>query len=152
MKTSVVSVSGGLPGPQGPQGIQGIQGETGPQGIQGPQGPQGVQGVQGNPGIDGYTILSGIGVPGTGLGRNGDYYMDTVAKILYGPKAGGVWGNGVNIVQGPQGAPGPQGPEGPQGPQGEQGEPGVYRDVTISTAFPSGIPTNGALWFKIEEG
>jgi hypothetical protein len=43
----------------------------------------------------GSHLLTGAGAPGGGLGVDGDYYIDTAANSLYGPKAGGVWGAGV---------------------------------------------------------
>ncbi|KON46334.1 hypothetical protein AL013_13810, partial [Mariprofundus ferrooxydans] len=49
-------------------------------------GPQGGQGIQGNPGLDGKTMHSGTGAPGAGLGVDGDYYIDTAAWDIYGPK------------------------------------------------------------------
>jgi Domain of unknown function (DUF4082) len=47
----------------------------------------------------GTTILNGSGPPADALGVDGDYYLDTVAKILYGPKAAGSgFGPGVSMV------------------------------------------------------
>lgn len=45
-------------------------------------------GTQGPPGT---SVLSGIGAPSSGLGRNGDHYIDTSNGYFYGPKANGVW-------------------------------------------------------------
>lgn len=75
---------------------------VGPQGI---QGTQGIQGVQGNPGADGKTVLNGSGAPASGTGNNGDFYVDTTAKAIYGPKTSGTWGSPTSLV-------GPQGPSG----------------------------------------
>ena len=55
-------------------------------------------GADGGDGIDGNTILSGTGVPGGGLGSDGDYYQDTNTKMMYGPKAGGAWPAGFSLV------------------------------------------------------
>ena len=114
--TTIINASGqwvgsptGLVGPQGPQGIQGPVGATGPQG---PQGNQGIQGIQGVAGTDGKTVRSGSGVPSSGLGVNGDFYIDTIADAIYGPKASGSWGSATSLI-------------GPQGPQGPAGSPGV---------------------------
>ncbi len=65
-------------------------------GISGPVGPQG---------LAGKTVRNGAGVPAAGLGVDGDFYIDTAAAEIYGPKAGGDWGAGVSII-GPQGVPG----------------------------------------------
>jgi Collagen triple helix repeat (20 copies) len=95
------------------------------------------------------TILNGAGPPASSLGIDGDFYIDTAADALYGPKTGGVWPTtGVPLVgptgptgptglTGPIGATGPQGPRGPQGaqgPRGEQGPPGmpVCRNTAVT--------------------
>ena len=48
-------------------------------------GPQGPAGAAGN------TILNGAGAPPGGTGANGDFYLNTAANCLYGPKASGAW-------------------------------------------------------------
>lgn len=106
----------------GIQGPQGIQGETGPTG---PQGPQGIQGETGPTGADGKTVLSGTGAPASGLGVDGDFYIDTAASDIYGPKTSGVWGTGTSLI-GPQGIQGETGPQGPQGVPGEVTADGVF--------------------------
>jgi hypothetical protein len=68
----------------------------------GAQGPTGATGTNGTNGIDGKTILNGSGVPSSGLGVNGDFYIDTTASRIYGPKASGAWGGGVSLI-GPAG-------------------------------------------------
>lgn len=92
----------GPTGPQGPQGIQGPQGPDGPQGpqgIQGLQGPDGPQGPAGNDGNDGNTILSGAVDPGPGDGLDGDFWINTNTRVMFGPKAGGTWPTpGVSIA------------------------------------------------------
>ncbi|HEY2014988.1 MAG TPA: collagen-like protein, partial [Bryobacteraceae bacterium] len=65
--------------------LAGPQGPTGPQGLIGPTGPQG------QPGANGNTMLSGSAAPTAGVGANGDYYLNTTANCLYGPKASGAW-------------------------------------------------------------
>lgn len=82
--------------PRGDTGI-GAQGPVGPPGpsIQGPQGLPGPQGIQGVPGS---VIIAGSGVPSTGTGVNGDYFLDQSNAYLYGPKASGFWpGTFVNL-------------------------------------------------------
>lgn len=39
----------------------------------------------------GNTILNGAGAPTAGTGNNGDFYIDTTAHVIYGPKASGAW-------------------------------------------------------------
>ena len=94
-----------LVGPKGDKGDTGSQGEVGPAGADGAQGPQGLQGVAGLNGLDGKTVLNGSGVPSASLGTNGDFYIDNVAKSIYGPKTSGAWGSSTSLV-------GPQGPAG----------------------------------------
>jgi Collagen triple helix repeat (20 copies) len=87
-------------------------GDTGSS-IQGPPGQNGTNGTNGN------TVLNGTGPPGGAVGNNGDFYIDTQADVLYGPKAGGLWLTpGTSLV-------GPAGPAGPAGPQGPAGAGGV---------------------------
>jgi hypothetical protein len=130
----------GPTGPTGPTGATGPQGSIGPQGIKGDTGltgltgPQGNAGTNGTNGTDGKTVRNGSGVPSGGLGVDGDFYIDTVAGNLYGPKTGGAWGSATSIVQGATGAQGPQGIQGiqgttgatgPQGPAGATGAQGI---------------------------
>jgi hypothetical protein len=78
---------------------------AGPQGLAGPMGPEGPAGPvgpRGEPGADGRTLLSGAGAPGGDTGLDGDFYIDTSAWEIYGPKQGGSWGTGVSLV-GPAG-------------------------------------------------
>jgi hypothetical protein len=85
-------------------------------------------------------VLAGDGVPSDGEGEDGDFYVDTSANTIYGPKAEGSWaGTGpTNLVgprgergergeegeEGPEGPEGPEGEEGPEGPEGPEGEEG----------------------------
>lgn len=108
--------------------VAGAQGPVGPQGpADGPVGPQGPAGPQGVAGVDGRAVLHGAGGPDNALGLNGDFYINTTAWQIHGPKAGDVWPAGVNLIgaQGPQGAPGVQGLQGPAGPAGAPGAPGA---------------------------
>jgi hypothetical protein len=87
-------------------------------------------------GLDGKTVLNGTGLPAPTNGLIGDFYIDTAANKIYGPKETNGWGFGTSIVgpQGPAGsngpigltgAAGPTGPIGPQGPQGLKGDTGL---------------------------
>ena len=68
-------------------------------------------GGAGTPGADGKTVLNGSGAPSSGLGTNGDFYIDTTADAIYGPKTAGAWGSATSLV-GPNGAAGPGLPAG----------------------------------------
>jgi hypothetical protein len=146
-----------LVGPQGPQGVQGAQGVQGPignTGAQGPQGntgavgPQGPQGAQGAQGIPGNTVLYGAGPPASGTGVNGNFYIDTTASFIYGPKAAGAWPAGTSLV-GPQGPQGPQGVQGPTGPVPEAPTDGqTYgRKSSAWTPVTSGVPSGTVMLF-----
>lgn len=60
------------------------------------------------------TIRNGSGAPSSGLGSDGDFYINTAANTIYGPKTAGAWGSPTSLV-GPTGATGPTGPAGPAG-------------------------------------
>ena len=63
---------------------QGLKGDRGATGAQGEKGERGL------PGKDGSVIYADKGKP-TNQGKDGDYYIDTEAKIFYGPKANNTW-------------------------------------------------------------
>ncbi len=60
---------------------------------------------QGLNGADGTKIISGAGIPATSSGAVGDFFIDTIGKVLWGPKNTASWGAGIALV-GPQGLPG----------------------------------------------
>jgi len=118
-------------GNQGPQGEPGIPGEPGVDGanglsayevwlaagnagteadylasLKGEKGDQGDAGTPGTNGLDGRTVLNGTTDPTSGVGFDGDFYLNTLTSTLFGPKAGGAWPSGVLLI-------GEQGPEGP---------------------------------------
>jgi hypothetical protein len=82
------------------------------------------------------TILWGDGVPPQGLGRSGDFYIDTTGHYLYGPKCSGCLNNKWTSIQepvsliGPTGATGPAGIQGVQGVQGPTGTTGAQGNST----------------------
>lgn len=81
-------------------------------------------------GVDGSTVLNGSGTPSSGLGNNGDFYIDTTAFEIYGPKAAGAWGSGTSLI-------------GPQGPTGVQGTPTSGHQVSWFNSTT--IQDNGAM-------
>lgn len=102
----------GPPGPTGPQGADST--------VPGPTGPTGPTGATGATGAAGKTVLSGSGSPSGGTGVDGDFYIDTTASAIYGPKASGSWGSSTSLI-GPTGATGATGATGLQGPPGLDG-------------------------------
>lgn len=79
----------------------------------GPSGPAGPAGADGTDGADGASILNGTVDPTT-EGVNGDFYINTTSKEIFGPKTGGSWGAGTSLI-GPQGATGAAGADGTNG-------------------------------------
>ncbi len=65
----------------------------------------------GPPGADGKTVLNGAGTPDGGIGVDGDFYIDTDADAIYGPKTAGAWGSSTSLI-GPAGANGTDGTDG----------------------------------------
>lgn len=76
----------------------GPTGQTGTAGPAGDDGPAGADGLDGAAGVNGKSVLNGSGAPGGGTGVDGDFYIDTAATEIYGPKAGGVWGAPTSLV------------------------------------------------------
>lgn len=81
-----------------------VEGPQGPPGPTGPPGRDGTDGIQGPAGAAGATWLSGAGNPGSGIGTNGDYYLDTGDGDVF-KKIAGSWVLQGNI-RGPTGASG----------------------------------------------
>ncbi len=88
-------------------------------------GPAGGDGNDGAPGLDGRTVLSGSGAPTT-EGVDGDFYIDTTAWVVYGPKSG-TWGSGTSLV----------------GPPGSNGSPGVDGSPQWTGPWSAGEYTAG---------
>jgi hypothetical protein len=114
-------------------------------------GPQGPQGIQGATGAAGNTVLYGAGPPASATGVNGNFYIDTSANFIYGPKAAGAWPAGTSLI-GPQGAQGPQGIQGPVGPTGPVPEAPtdgqVYgRSMSAWTPVTGGVPSGTVMVF-----
>ena len=82
--------------------IGNIQGGVGATGPAGNDGNDGINGTNGSDGADGKTVLNGPDAPSGALGTDGDFYIDTTANAIYGPKANGLWGTPTNMI-GPQG-------------------------------------------------
>lgn len=83
-------------------------GARGPAGATGAAGSNGSAGATGAAGADGKTVRNGTGAPSSGLGVDGDFYIDTTADAIYGPKTAGAWGSSTSLI-GPTGAQGPAG-------------------------------------------
>ena len=78
---------------KGTDGEKGEKGNDGAKGEKGEKGNDGEKGEKGEKGNDGTQIIPGIGTPTPSIGNNGDWYIDTKNKKLYGPKTQNGWGN-----------------------------------------------------------
>jgi hypothetical protein len=85
----------------------------------------------GGGGVNGKSVLNGITNPTSGIGTDGDFYINTTTNQIFGPKTSGVWGSGVSLV-GPQGAVGATGPAGATGPQGAAGATGPQGPIGLT--------------------
>jgi len=122
--------------------------------------------------------LSGTGVPASGIGKDGDYYLNTATGNVYA-KASGAWGAAITNIVGPSGATGPTGvagatgsqgligatgPTGPTGATGATGSQGLVGatgptgPTGATGSFPSGTNPgdmqywNGSAWVMIPKG
>ncbi|NRF40094.1 collagen-like protein [Pedobacter foliorum] len=139
MKTTnlfLIALFGGLLmitscGKDGPAGPKGDIGASGASGVIGPAGPAGANGQNGS------IIYSGAKVPDAVTGSTGDFYLNSVTGLLYGPKTTNGWGTGFSLkgtngVKGATGAAGANGVAGSQiltgtvVPAADLGNPGDY--------------------------
>lgn len=135
--TDGIDGTNGTDGIDGINGIDGLDGEVGPIG---PTGPQGLQGIAGFAGADGSRIFTGTGVPGSGTGADGDFYIRTGDyPYLYGPKTSGSWGSATLLF-----------PAVETGPQDTWGTAdGFYKDFILpripSPSYTLQVFVNGVL-------
>jgi len=111
----------------------GADGSIGAQGIQGFTGPIGVTGTPGTNGTVGSIWYTSAGIPGSGTGVDGDFYLNSINGDVY-TKTLGSWNTPIlNII----GAPGTAGVDGasfltgagvPSGGLGNNGD--TYVDLT----------------------
>jgi len=76
------------------------------------------------------TILNGKGAPSSGVGIDGDFYIDISTFNIYGPKSKNKWPSPINL-KGPSGASGVRGSSssGAKGDPGEKGSKGEKGEV-----------------------
>lgn len=103
---------------------------VGPAGSSGTNGTNGTDGVDGVDGTDGNTVLNGTGAPSGGTGVDGDFYVDTAAWDIYGPKTAGAWGAGESLI----------GPQGPTGASGDWSALGSKPAALVALAGLAGGP------------
>lgn len=62
--------------------------------------PINLKGREGSNGTAGSKIHAGTGIPAQNIGNNGDWYIDTQNKMLYGPKTDQGWDSGLSLGNG----------------------------------------------------
>ena len=98
-------------------------------------------------------VLAGTAPPTGGIGQNGDLFIDTSNKFLYGPKAAGTWPAGINLSNGPTGATGATGGVGPTGSVGATGATGgMAFSVGPTAPTAPGLTVAGAVWLDQTTG
>ena len=96
---------------------------------------KGEQGVIGEKGVSGNAVISGSGIPSFSRGSLGDFFIDTIGKVLWGPKNTTNWGAGAALV-GPQGLPGKSTLNGNGAPTSSAGALGdFYIDITSKLLY-----------------
>ena len=114
---------------------------------EGPEGPKGSKGEKGESGADGSQILSGTGAPATTLGKVGDFYFDTSARAIYGPKTATGWGTPIVLsgtgIDGVDGADGSQILSGAGAPASTLGKAGDFYFDTSARAIYGPKTTTG---------
>lgn len=106
-------------------------------------GAQGPTGATGAAGTNGNTVWNGTGVPSTGLGANGDFYLNNANTCFYGPKTGGTWAGCVSLI-GPTGATGSTGPTGSTGAAGAAATISVGSVSTLSPGSNATVSNTGS--------
>lgn len=86
-------------------------------------------------GAKGSSILNGSGLPNSSFGLDGDYYLDSITDILYGPKVSGSWPATGILIKGSTGATGPKGDSG-------------YSVFTGAIAPSNSIGNNGDVYIR----
>ena len=113
---------------------------------------KGTTGTNGTNGDDGKSVINGTGVPGAGIGKDGDTYIDLAAPLIdIYTKAAGVWSaTGLNF-KGDTGVAGTNGVDGDNGlsfvqgtgvPSGADGNTGdSYLDSVTGDLYIKADPT-----------
>jgi hypothetical protein len=148
-KTKVVTHPGTSTCPKGSKRL--VLGAQGPTGAIGLTGATGLSGKDGAAGIDGKTLWNGVKDPESTWGAPGDMFINSVTKILFGPKnLDGTWPVGVSMVgpageRGPIGLTGATGPQGPGGGSGPAGPAGSNATIAITELLLCDGPDAGTV-------
>lgn len=94
-------------------------------------------------GTIGNTISYGPGTPLPTQGTAGDFWIDTIDHVIYGPKTASGWPFVGTSMVGPRGPTGLQGAVGPMGDTGPTGATGA-RGATGASGAPGAAGATGA--------
>ena len=81
----------GAVGDKGATGERGEWGYKGPQGEKGDRGDKSTYGIKGEAGAPATRIHLGVGAPDSSIGNEGDWYIDSENRRIYGPKKENSW-------------------------------------------------------------
>ncbi len=87
---------------------------------------------------NGNTVLSGLVDPDASTGEIGDFFLNSAAYKLFGPKTASGWGVGKSLV-GPTGPKGDAGSNGAAGATGATGAAGTDSQLVALNKLPSGF-------------
>lgn len=97
-------------------------------------------------------LAHGSGPPSDIIGINGDFYIDTLSHILYGPKENDRYSHQFNLIGG-KGTPGIQGIDGKPGTDGKQGSDGPPgsdgTQLYYGTDSPPPNISEGGFYFQV---
>ena len=74
-----------------------------------------------------HNINAGQGAPAADIGQSGDFYIDTAAQVIYGPKVAGEWPSIGTLLNGLRAAL------------------GITAKITVGTTPPEN-PAVGDIW------
>lgn len=99
-------------------------------------------------------VLAGRGEPADSTGQDGQFYLDTDASLLYGPRSQGAWPRPARSVAGapgPAGPPGQDGQDGANGRDGAVGGPGAAGNGVLSGSGPppAGLGRDGDFYLDL---
>jgi hypothetical protein len=87
----------------------------------------------GTPGADGKSVRSGASNPTSGVGNDGDFWINTATSVIFGPKSSGTWpASGTSLI-------------GPQGTPGASGTPGTAATVSVSGTSTGAAGTSASV-------
>jgi hypothetical protein len=100
-------------------------------------------------GEKGSSIITGSGLPSNSLGRTGDYYLNSLTNILYGPKGVTEWPSSGILIQGTQGLQGDKGDRGYsvyEGATNPSNSLGLDGDIYIQSASNAIYTKSSGVW------